>query len=223
MIVKYTPVTGAWRTVVGVVGDTRDQGLETDPTPAMFEPFAQGVVYGGALVVRTRTDPASLEPAVIRAIRDVSPHQMIEKVATLEEVRDETVAPRRVNATFIAVFGVLAMVIAMVGIAGVLAFSVSTRIPEIGIRMSLGADASRVRRMVLGEGGVLLVTGVLLGLGGAVVAVRALRGMLFGVAPNDMATLIGVAVLLGVVGVIACWLPAERAAAVDPAMALRAE
>jgi putative ABC transport system permease protein len=223
MIVKYTPVSGAWRTVVGVVGDTRDQGLEADPTPAMFEPFAQGVVYGGALVVRTRTDPVQLEPAVIRAIRQISPHQMIEKVETLEQVGDETVAPRRVNATFIALFGVLAMVIAMVGIAGVLAFSVSTRIPEIGIRMSLGADASRVRRMVLGEGGVLLVAGVLLGLGGAVVAVRVLRGMLFGVAPNDPATLVGVAVLLGVVGVIACWLPAARAAAVDPAMALRAE
>jgi ABC-type antimicrobial peptide transport system permease subunit len=104
-----------------------------------------------------------------------------------------------------------------------LAFSVSTRIPEIGIRMSLGADASRVRRMVLGEGGVLLVTGVVLGFIGALVAVRVLRGMLFGVAPNDPATLVGVALLLGVAGVIACWLPAARAAAVDPAMALRAE
>jgi predicted permease len=223
MIVKFTPVTGAWRTVVGVVGDTRDQGLEADPTPAMFEPFAQGVANGGALVVHTRADPASLAPAVVRAIREIAPHQMIEKVETLEQVRDETVAPRRVNATFIALFGVLAMVIAMVGIAGVLAFSVSTRIPEIGIRMSLGADASRVRRMVLGEGGVLLLTGVVLGFIGALVAVRVLRGMLFGVAPNDPATLVGVAVLLGAVGVIACWLPAARAAAVDPAMALRAE
>ncbi len=223
MIVKFTPVTGAWRTVVGVVGDTRDQGLEADPTPAMFEPFAQGVANGGALVVRTRTDPASLAPAVVRAIREISPHQMIEKVETLEQVRDETVAPRRVNATFIALFGVLAMVIAMVGIAGVLAFSVSTRIPEIGIRMSLGADASRMRRMVLGEGGVLLVTGVVLGSVGALAAARVLRGMLFGVAPNDTLTLVGVTALLGIVGVIACWLPAARAAAVDPAMALRAE
>ena len=94
-----------------------------------------------------------------------------------------------------------------------LAFSVSTRIPEIGIRMSLGADASRVRRMVLGEGGVLLVTGLVLGFAGALVAVRVLRGMLFGVAPNDPATLVGVAVLLAAVGVIACWLPAARAAA----------
>src|SRR5262249_45775384 len=112
---------------------------------------------------------------------------------------------------------------AMVGIAGVLAFSVSARIPEIGIRMSLGADAARVRRMVLGEGGVLLIAGVLVGLTGVLVAVRMLRGRRFGVAPNDILTLVGVAGLLGIVGVIACGVPAARAAAFDPAMALRAE
>jgi ABC-type antimicrobial peptide transport system permease subunit len=105
----------------------------------------------------------------------------------------------------------------------VLAFSVSARIPEIGIRMSLGADASRVRRMILGEGGALLVMGLLLGLGGALASVRVLRGLLFNVAPTDPATFVAVAFILAAVGMWACWLPAARAAGVDPAIALRAE
>jgi putative ABC transport system permease protein len=223
MIVKYMSISADWRTVVGVVGDTRDQGLEGDPTPTVYEPFAQGPITGGALVIKTKTDPEPFQAAVVHAIREISPRQMIERPETLERIRDETVAPRRLNAMFIALFGVLAMVIAMVGIAGVLAFSVSARIPEIGIRMSLGADASRVRRMILGEGGVLLATGLMLGLAGAFATARVLRGMLFGVTPNDPATFVAVALILGAVGASACWLPAARAGSVDPAIALRAE
>jgi len=133
------------------------------------------------------------------------------------------VAPRRLNALFIASFGALAFAIAMVGIAGVLAFSVSSRTSEIGIRMSLGADARRVRRMVLGEGGVLLVSGLIFGVTGALFAARLLRGLLFGITPYDPTTLGGVAIVLSAVGLAACWLPATRAASVDPAVALRAE
>jgi putative ABC transport system permease protein len=124
---------------------------------------------------------------------------------------------------FIASFGALAFLIAMVGIAGVLAFSVSSRTAEIGIRMSLGADARRVRRMVLGEGGILLVMGLSVGLAGALFAARLLRGLLFGVTPHDPVTLGAVAFVLAAVGVAACWLPATRASRVDPATALRAE
>jgi len=223
MLVTYLSVSADWRTVVGVVGDTRDQGLEGDPTATVYEPFPQAPVLGGALVIKTKTDPVPFQAAVTRAIREISPRQMIERPETLDAIRDETVAPRRLNAMFIALFGVLAMVIATVGIAGVLAFSVSARIPEIGIRMSLGADASRVRRMVLSEGGALLATGLILGLGGGLASGRVLRRMLFGVAPNDPATFVAVAFLLGAVGLSACWLPAARAANVDPATALRAE
>jgi len=222
-VLKFIPVTGDWRTVVGVVGDTRDAGLDTDPTPTLFQPFAQEVTFGAAMVIRTKSTPALLQPAVLRTIRELYPRQLIENVATLEEVRDATVAPRRLNAMFIASFGTLAMIIAMVGIAGVLAFSVSSRTAEIGIRMSLGADASRVQRMVLGEGGVLLGVGLVAGMVGALLASRLLQRLLFGVAPHDPATLIAVAAIIAAVGIAACWLPALRAARVDPAVALRSE
>ncbi|MDB4948321.1 MAG: permease [Gemmatimonadetes bacterium] len=222
-VLKFTPISGDWRTVVGVAGDTRDEGLDGGPTPTVYEPFAQEVVLGGALVVRAGSDPTLLQPAIVRAIREVSPRQVVEKVATLEQIRDEAVAPRRLNALFVAAFGTLALVIAMVGIAGVLAFSVSSRTPEIGIRMCLGADAGRVRRMVLGEGSVLLAVGLGVGLVGALLATRLLRGLLFGVTSYDPATFGTVAFLLAVVGVAACWLPAARAARVDPAVAIRAE
>ena len=222
-VLKFIPVTGDWRMVVGVVGDTRDAGLDAEPTPTMFQPFAQEEIFVGALVVRTKTSPELLQPAAIRAIRELYPRQIIENVATLEQVRDATVAPRRLNAFFIATFGALAMIIAMVGIAGVLAFSVSSRTAEIGIRMSLGADASRVHRMVLSEGGVLLGAGLVVGVIGAWAGSRLMQGLLFGVAPHDPTTLGTVALIIAAVGVAACWLPAVRAAKVDPAVALRAE
>ena len=222
-VLKFIPVSGDWRTVVGVVGDTRDAGLDSDPTPVVFQPFAQEEIFNGALVIRSRSNPELLGAPVQRTIRELYPRQLIENVATLDEVRDATVAPRRLNALFIASFGALAMVIAMVGIAGVLAFSVSSRTSEIGIRMSLGADASRVHRMVLGEGGVLLAAGLAVGVTGALLGSRLLRRLLFGVAPHDPATLAAVALLLAAIGIVACWLPAARAARVDPAVALRAE
>ena len=108
------------------------------------------------------------------------------------------------------------------GIAGVLAFSVSARTNEIGIRMSLGADRGRVQRMILGEGGVLLALGLLLGVVGASFAARLIRGLLFGVAPHDAITFLGVAALMAAIGICACWIPARRAARIDPAVALRA-
>jgi len=222
-VLKFTPFTDAWRTVVGLVGDTRDDGVDSDPVATMYQPFAQEIIVSATLIVRTTADPTVVQPMVMRAIHDVAPTQLIEKVRTVEQIRDETVSPRRLNAMFIAVFGGLAFVIAMVGIAAVLAFSVSARTAEIGIRMSLGADAQRVRRMILGEGGVLLVAGVAIGVVGSLVTSRALSGLLFGITPHDPTTIGAVALVLAAVGVSACWLPAARAARVDPAVALRAE
>jgi len=222
-VLKVSPFTGEWRTVVGVVGDVHDMGLEGAPTPTVFEPFAQEFIVTATLIARTTCDPAAMQATIVRAVHEVTPHQLIEKVRTLEAVVDESVAPRRLNAMFIIAFGMLALVIAMVGIGGVLAFSVRSRTAEIGIRMSLGADAARVRRMVLGQGGSLLGVGLVVGTVGALLATRVLRGMLFGVSPHDSVTLAAVGLLLAAVGVAACWLPAARAARVDPAVALRAE
>ena len=222
-VLKFSPISGEWRTVVGVVGDTRDQGVENAVTPSMFAPFAQDVVLGASLIVRTASDPAVIQPAIVRAVREVAPRQLIDRMMTLEQIQDERVAPRRLNALFIASFGTLAMLIAMVGIAGVLAFSVSSRTSEIAIRMSLGANAGKVYRMILGQGGALLGIGLAVGLLGALGASRLLRGLLFGVTPYDPVTLGGVAILLAAIGILACWLPAARAARVDPAVSLRAE
>jgi predicted permease len=222
-VLRFVPISGDWRTVVGVVGDTRDAGLDTDPMPTVYQPIRQEVSFFAAIIAKTKSNPALMAPAAIRAIRELYPRQLIENVVTLDQVRDATVAPRRLNALFIVCFGVLAMLIAVVGIAGVLAFSVSSRTNEIGIRMSLGADAGRVHRMVLGEGGTLLVIGLAAGATGALLASRLLSGLLFGVAPHDPMTLAAVTLMLGGVGVAACWLPAVRAARVDPAVALRAE
>jgi predicted permease len=222
-VLKFSPISGEWRTVIGVAGDTRDQGVESAVTPTVFEPFAQEIVIAASLVVRTTGEPAVIQPTIVRAIREIAPRQLIDRVMTLEQIRDERVAPRRLNAMFIGSFGTLAMLIAMVGIAGVLAFSVSSRTSEIAIRMSLGATAAKVYRMILGQGGALLGVGLAVGLLSALGAARLLRGLLFGVTPYDPVTLGGVAILLAAVGIAACWLPAARAARVDPAAALRAE
>jgi len=215
-------VSGDWRTVVGVVGNTKDGGLDATPLPALFIPFAQGDFPAGGFVIRGG-NAAALAPEATRIIRGIAPQLPVEKVLTLDQIRDESVGPRRLNALLVGSFGLLALIVAAIGTAAVLAFSVSARINEIGIRMSLGADAMRVQRMVLSEGGILVVAGLLLGGAGAITLSRLMQGLLFGVEPNDPLTLAAVALLMGAVGLAACWLPAARAARIDPAEALRAQ
>jgi putative ABC transport system permease protein len=222
-VLKFIGVSGDWRTVIGVVGDTKDGGLDAEKIPVLFAPFAQAEVFGSSLVIESAGDPAALATAATRAVRDVAPEQPIEKVLTLDQIRDESVAPRRLNALLVASFGLLAVLIAAVGIAGVLAFSVSARTNEIGIRMTLGADAGKVQRIILGEGGVLLALGLTLGVIGALFLSRLIQGLLFGVAPHDPVTLAAVALLMAAVGIAACWIPAARAARIDPGIAIRAQ
>jgi putative ABC transport system permease protein len=220
-VLRFIGISGDWRTVVGVVGNTKDGGLDAEPRGVVFQPLAQEALFGGGLVIRAERNASALAPAATRLVRSISPRDPIENVLTVPQIRDQSVAPRRLNAALVSSFGALAVIIAAVGIAGVLAFSVSARTNEIGIRMSLGADSRRVQRMVLMEGGVLLTIGLVLGVVGAVLATRLIRGLLFGVAPYDPPTLAGVAALMGVVGIAACWLPALRAARIDPAVAIR--
>jgi len=220
-VLRFIGVSDEWRTVVGVVGNTKDGGLDAEPRGIVFQPLEQEQLFGGGLVIRAQRDPASLIPAATRLVRSIVPNDPIENVLTIPQIKDQSVAPRRLNAVLVSSFGILAVIIAAVGIAGVLAFSVSARTNEIGIRMSLGADSARVQRMVLAEGGILLVYGLLLGVVGALIGTRLMRGLLFGVTPNDPLTIVGVAAMMVVVGIAACWLPALRAAKIDPAVAIR--
>ncbi|HET8769687.1 MAG TPA: ABC transporter permease [Gemmatimonadaceae bacterium] len=212
-----------WREVVGVVADTKDGGLDSEPLPVTFLPFAQGFFPSGGLVMRSQVDAAGLAPAARAIVRSVAPTQPVENILTVDDIRDESVGPRRLNAMLVGSFGLLALVIAAIGIAAVLAFSVSARTNEIGIRMSLGAAPGRVQRMVIREGGVLVVIGLVLGVVGSLALARLMQGLLFGVEPHDPATLLAVAVTMAAIGVGACWLPAARASRIDPSEALRAQ
>lgn len=220
-VLRFIPVSGDWRTVVGIVGDTKDGGLDAPVGGVVFQPFAQEAAFTGGFVIRAQGDPSLLVPATTRVVRGIAPQDPIENVLTVSQIRDQSVAPRRLNAALVSAFSGLAVFIAAVGIAGVLAFSVNSRTNEIGVRMSLGADSARVQRMVLAEGGVLLGIGLLLGVVGAIVATRLIQGLLFGVTPGDPVTLAGVALAMVLVGLAASWLPARRAARVDPAIAMR--
>jgi len=220
-VLRFTPFSGDWRTVVGVVGNTRDGGLDAAPRPAMYMPFASELAMGGNVIVRADSDVSALVEKATAVVRHIAPTTPIDHVLTIAQIKDESVAPRRLNAVLVSSFGLLAVLIAAVGIAGVLAFSVSARTSEIGIRMSLGADKARVLKMILGEGGVLLALGLGLGLGGAILGTNLIQGLLFGVSPRDPVTLIGVAVMMAVIGLVACWIPAARAARVDPVAAMR--
>jgi putative ABC transport system permease protein len=220
---RFIPTPTSWRTIVGVVGDTRDAGLESDPTPTVYQPFEQGGLMQTVLLVGTTSDPTKLERSIVQFIRDAVPGQAVTGVKTLEEIRDAAVVPRRLNAIFVASFAATAFLIAIVGIAGVLASSVRSRTAELGIRMSLGAGPERLRRMVLVEGGVLIVLGIVIGVTGSALTGRLLSGLLFGVTPNDPVTFAVATLLLAGVGIAACSGPAARAARIDPAVALRAD
>lgn len=213
-----------WLTVVGVVSDTRDDGPDAPPPAVLFQPHTQNdlAYFPGAFVIRASAAP-TLAPRVQRIINELAPEQPVLRIATLEQIRQETIAPERLNTALVGLLGVLALVIAAVGLAGVLGFFVSERTPEIGIRMSLGANPLRVVAMVLRDGGTLVVAGTALGLLGSLAASRVLAGLLYGVTPGDPGTLaLVVATILGV-GLLAAAVPAVRAARIDPLVAIRKE
>jgi predicted permease len=222
-ILRFTPIPNmaAWRTVVGVAARTQDGGPDAEPREAAWIPFMQFPAVAGGFVIRADSNVAGLSAAATRIVQRAAPGVPIERVMTVSQYKEFNISPRRLNATLISSFGVLAVIIAAVGIAGVLAFSVSARTNEIGIRMSLGADRGNVQRMILREGGTLVVLGLGLGVVGAYFAAGVLRGMLFGVEAHDPVTLGAVSALMAAVGLIACWIPALRAASIDPAITMR--
>jgi len=209
--------------IVGIAADSRADGIDQAPLHTMYQADTQNFAPS-TLLVRTAGDtPDALAPRVVESIRALDPNRPIDHVQTLEEIRDETIAPQRLNATLIALFAALALVIATVGVAGVLAFSVSQRTNELGIRVALGAQRGEILRMILGEGAAMALVGLVIGGAAAIPLSQMLKGLLFGVEPADPPTIAASAVLLVVVAVVAAWVPARRATAVDPMTALRGE
>ena len=213
------------RTIIGVTGNVRHAGLDAKTTLQWYIPERQMFFSDNqeVLVVRTAGDPIALAPAVRRAIAAIDPTQPILKIATMDDVVAASTSQRRLALVLFGAFAAAALLLAIAGIYGVLAGSVSERTREIGVRSALGATPASLIGLVVGQGGRLAALGIVLGLAGSFALTRYLQSLLFGVAPNDPATLVGVCVLLSCVTLAACLVPAARAARVDPSAALRAE
>jgi putative ABC transport system permease protein len=212
-----------WRTVVGVVADARRSGLEQEARPSTFLPHRQRPSSSMTLLLRTTADPLSLVSALRREVREIDPNLPVAEIATLESLLSERLAQRRFNTVLLGVFSVLALLLASVGIYGVIAYTVSQSTREIGIRMALGARSGNVLRLVLGQVVVLLMLGIAVGVAGALALSRTLSGMLYGMSATDPGTYLGIAAFLAAVALLASYLPARRASRVDPIIAMRAE
>jgi predicted permease len=216
------PASNPWQTVVAVVGNMKTQLDE--PAPAeMYFPLRQQTKTTMVLVVRTSTAPHNLVEAVRGQVSAVDPNMPLFDVMTMEDWRSVSVAPQKIGGTLMGAFAALALVLTATGLFGVIAYAVSERTHEIGIRMSLGAGPREVFRLVVGQGMLLTLIGLAVGLPLALGVGRLVSGLLYGVAPNDFGTFAGVAVLLAGVALAACWIPARRAMRVDPMVALRSE
>jgi predicted permease len=213
-----------WRTVVGVVGDVRHRGPDQAATPAAFAPYRQDREAWNMMsfVLRTSVDPRALLAAVGPLVRAVDPEQPVSNVRSMDDVRDAAVVRPRFLATLLAAFGAAAVLLAAVGIYGLMSYTTTQRTKELGVRMALGASRRAVLRLVLGEGARLAVAGVGLGVLAALALSRVLASLLFGVRATDPLTLVGVSAAMAAIAALASWLPARRAARVDPASALRA-
>jgi hypothetical protein len=212
------------RFVVGIIGDIRSFGPEEPVRPESYIPLAQGAAGGAVLVMRTPGDPLKTLPAVKAAIWSVNKHQRISgAVFTLEQYMERLVAQRRFNMTLLALFGVVGLVIAAVGVFGVLAYQVAQRTGEIAVRMALGASAIGVLLMVLRRAGVLVGLGMAIGTGFAWYFSRLARAFLFQIEPTDPRVFAAALAVVACAGLAAAVVPARRAASVDPLVALRRE
>jgi putative ABC transport system permease protein len=209
--------------IVGIVHDVKLAGLEAPAEPAYYLPASQAPLQDMTLLVRTTADPLSVVGAVRGAVLSIDPNQPISNVSTLEKVVDDSIAQRRLNMLLMGLFGGLALLLSAVGIYGLLSHAVTQRTQEMGIRMALGAQVGDVLKLVLRQGMMLALAGEAIGLVAAFLLTRLIRGLLFGVTPNDATTFVAVAGVLAVVALLACYLPARRATKVDPLVALRYE
>jgi putative ABC transport system permease protein len=216
-----------WLTIVGVVGDVRQMGIDVPVKAEMYLPYRQVKDFDWFvprdLAVRTNGDPGSLTGAVRQTVYAADPDQPISNITTMEEVLGHEASQRRLGMILLTAFAVLALLLASLGIYGVLAYFVAQHRNEIGVRLALGATPARILLLVLRKGMALTLIGVVIGLAASFALTRLMTSLLFGVKPADPLTFAAVPLLLAFVAFLACWIPARRAAKVDPMVALRYE
>ena len=212
-----------WHTIIGVAGAVRNEGLDRESRHSIYVPYLQIPVRGMAVAVRTSGDPGSLAEAVRREVLALDKDQPVTNVMTMDEIISRSVWQPRFYTILFGIFAALALVLAAVGIYGVMSYAVTQRTQEIGIRMALGARAVDVLKLIIRNGMTLITIGVVIGLGGALALTRLLTTLLFGIKPTDTLTFVAVSAVLIFVALLACYLPARRATKVDALVALRYE
>ncbi len=210
-----------WLTIVGIVKDIRQRGLESEAGPDWYFPYSRRPIRYAHLLLRTSGDRMSLVPAVRNQISAIDKDQPVAAIKTLNEVVASTTAPRRFNTLLLAIFATVALALAATGIYSVMSYSVTQRTQEVGIRMALGAKPGDVIRLILKQGLTLTLIGVAAGVLGALAAARVMSSLLYGVTATDPVTFVAISLLLAIVATLACYLPARRAARVEPIAALR--
>ena len=209
--------------VIGVVGNVRHDGLEAAGRPAVYWPYPRFSYPTMTIAIRSHVDAAAISAAAVRIVRELDPELAVSKIRTMDDVIATSVAQRRLTMQMIAIFAAAALMLAAVGIYGVIAYAVSQRTQEIGIRMALGAQRGDVLRLVVGEAMLLTSAGVAVGVAAGLALTRLMTDLLFGVRPGDPVTFAAVAASLGLVALVASYIPGRRATRVDPAIALRGE
>ena len=208
-----------WNTIIGIAGNVHQYGLDHAPTYDAY--FVGG--WTPYLIVRTASDPLYIAAAATQIVHQFDPNLPVTQVMTMDNLISDSVSPRRFSSALVAIFAGLALLLAAIGVYGVMSYTVSRRTQEIGVRMALGAQTGNVRGMILAHALKLTLLGVGLGVAGAFGVARFLSSLVFDVGTHDTATVLGVALLLVVVALAASWIPARRAMRVDPIVALRHE
>jgi putative ABC transport system permease protein len=221
-VIKFIDVSGDPRRIVGVVADVDDENVVPGAAMTVYHPLEQEF-GGGRLFVHASTDPYSLVPSITKIIRDMSGDQPVEKAATLDDIRAEVLAPNRLNAMVFGGFAIVALAIALVGVAGVLAFSVSARTREFGVRLAIGSAPHHLLTRVLGEGAVIAVCGIVAGVAGGVLLTRLVNSYIAEVNVPGTLTIVGAATVLVTAAMVASLMPAARAARVNVMQALRSD
>jgi len=216
-------IPAAMREIVGIVADVRHGGLQADPLPEMYIPFAQRPVGSMTIVVRTANDPLAVARDARRVVATIDKDQPIANVATVSERLSASIAQPRFNVLLLSVFAAMAVLLAVVGVYGVMSYSVALRTREIGVRIALGGQARDIGGLIVRQGMRVALTGLAIGLVSALALGRVMSGLLFGVKATDPVTFAAAGILLATVALAACYLPARRAMHIDPIAALRNE